>query len=405
MDLGISDKVKPILEEVKNFIDVEILPLEMEYHQEIGKGDRWTFTDRQTEILESLKSKAKARNLWNFFLTHWEGGYGLNTVEYAYIAEQTGRSFLAPEVFNCAAPDTGNMEVLARYCNEEQKEKWLTPLLNGEIRSAYAMTEPSVASSDATNIAMSCVADGDEWVLNGEKIWISGAGDPRCKILIVMCNTNPGGPRHAQHSQVLVPFDTPGVKNLRPMTVMNVDDAPHGHMHMRFTDVRVPKENMILGMGRGFEVAQGRLGPGRIHHCMRSIGLAEAALKLLCERSVSREAFGRPLAKLGGNVDIIADARINIEMTRLLCLKAAWLMDNMGTDAAQPFISMIKVAAPNMALKIIDEAMQMHGGIGISDDTPLAGWYGAQRTLRFADGPDAVHRMVIGRRELREYNK
>ena len=405
MDLGISDKVKPILEEVKNFIDVEILPLEMEYHQEIGKGDRWTFTDRQTEILESLKSKAKARNLWNFFLTHWEGGYGLNTVEYAYIAEQTGRSFLAPEVFNCAAPDTGNMEVLARYCNEEQKEKWLTPLLNGEIRSAYAMTEPSVASSDATNIAMSCVADGDEWVLNGEKIWLSGAGDPRCKILIVMCNTNPGGPRHAQHSQVLVPFDTPGVKNLRPMTVMNVDDAPHGHMHMRFTDVRVPKENMILGMGRGFEVAQGRLGPGRIHHCMRSIGLAEAALKLLCERSVSREAFGRPLAKLGGNVDIIADARINIEMTRLLCLKAAWLMDNMGTDAAQPFISMIKVAAPNMALKIIDEAMQMHGGIGISDDTPLAGWYGAQRTLRFADGPDAVHRMVIGRRELREYNK
>ena len=405
MDLGISDKVKPILEEVKNFIDVEILPLEMEYHQEIGKGDRWTFTDRQTEILESLKSKAKARNLLNFFLTNWEGVYGLNTVEYAYIAEQTGRSFLAPEVFNCAAPDTGNMEVLARYCTEEQKDKWLTPLLNGEIRSAYAMTEPSVASSDATNIAMSCVADGDEWVLNGEKIWISGAGDPRCKILIVMCNTNPGGPRHAQHSQVLVPFDTPGVKNLRPMTVMNVDDAPHGHMHMRFTDVRVPKENMILGMGRGFEVAQGRLGPGRIHHCMRSIGLAEAALKLLCERSVSREAFGRPLAKLGGNVDIIADARINIEMTRLLCLKAAWLMDNMGTDAAQPFISMIKVAAPNMALKIIDEAMQMHGGIGISDDTPLAGWYGAQRTLRFADGPDAVHRMVIGRRELREYNK
>ncbi|HAZ79178.1 MAG: acyl-CoA dehydrogenase family protein [Porticoccaceae bacterium] len=405
MDLGISDKVKPILEEVKNFIDIEILPLEDEYHREIATGDRWTFTDRQTEILETLKGKAKARNLWNFFLTHWEGGYGLNTVEYAYIAEETGRSMLAPEVFNCSAPDTGNMEVLARYCNEEQKAKWLTPLLNGEIRSAYAMTEPSVASSDATNIAMSCVEDGDEWVLNGEKIWISGAGDPRCKIMIVMCNTNPGGPRHSQHSQVLVPFDTPGVKNLRPMTVMNVDDAPHGHMHMRFTDVRVPKENMILGMGRGFEVAQGRLGPGRIHHCMRSIGLAEAALKLLCERSVSREAFGRPLAKLGGNVDIIADARINIEMTRLLCLKAAWLMDNMGTDAAQPFISMIKVAAPSMSLKVIDEAMQMHGGIGISSDTPLASWYGAQRTLRYADGPDAVHRMVIGRRELREYNK
>ena len=403
MDLGISDKLKPILEQVTQFIDNEILPLEHEYHAEIDKGDRWTFTERQTEILEGLKSKAKAQNLWNFFLTHYEGGHGLNTVEYAYIAEQTGRSHLAPEVFNCAAPDTGNMEVLARYCTEEQKETWLKPLLAGEIRSAYAMTEPDVASSDATNIAMSCVADGDEWVLNGEKIWISGAGDPRCKIMIVMCNTNPAAPRHARHSQVLVPFDTPGVKNLRPMQIFNIDDAPHGHMHMRFTDVRVPKENMILGEGRGFEVAQGRLGPGRIHHCMRSIGLAEAALKLMCERSLEREAFGRPLAKLGGNVDIIAQARIDIEMTRLLCLKAAWLMDNVGTDAAQPFISMIKVAAPNMALKIIDEAMQMHGGIGLSQDTPLAIWYGAQRTLRFADGPDSVHRMVIGRREIKQY--
>ena len=403
MDLGISARVEPILEEVKDFIDTEILPLEMEYHREVGKGSRWTFTDRQTEIIEGLKSKAKARNLWNFFLTHWKGGYGLNTLEYAYIAEETGRSFLAPEVFNCAAPDTGNMEVLARYCNDEQKEKWLKPLLNGEIRSAYAMTEPSVASSDASNISMSCIEDGDEWVLNGEKIWISGAGDPRCKIMIVMCNSNPDGPRHSQHSQVLVPFDTPGVKNLRPMTVMNVDDAPHGHMHMRFTDVRVPKENIILGIGRGFEVAQGRLGPGRIHHCMRSIGVAEAALRLLCKRAVTRKAFGRPLAKLGGNVDIIADARINIEMTRLLCLKAAWLMDNVGTDAAQPFISMIKVAAPTMTSRIIDEAIQMHGGIGLSQDSPLSIWYGAQRALRYADGPDAVHRMVIGRRELNKY--
>ena len=403
MDLGISDRVKPILEEVIQFIDNEILPLEAEYHAEVNKGDRWVFNERQTEILEGLKSKAKARNLWNFFLTHFEGGHGLNTVEYAYIAEQTGRSHLAPEVFNCAAPDTGNMEVLARYCNEEQKEKWLKPLLAGEIRSAYAMTEPDVASSDATNISMSCGADGDEWVLNGEKIWISGAGDPRCKIMIVMVCTNPDAPRHARQSQVLVPFDTPGVKNLRPMQIFNIDDAPHGHMHMRFTDVRVPKENMILGEGRGFEVAQGRLGPGRIHHCMRSIGLAEAALKLMCERSLEREAFGRPLAKLGGNVDIIAQARIDIEMTRLLCLKAAWLMDNVGTDAAQPFISMIKVAAPNMALKIIDEAMQMHGGLGLSQDTPLAIWYGHQRTLRFADGPDAVHRMVIGRREIKQY--
>ena len=403
MDLGPSDKVKPILEQVKAFIDNEILPVEREYHEEVDKGDRWQYTARQTEILEDLKKKARAKNLWNFFLTHWEGGYGLNTVEYSYIAEETGRSHLAPEVFNCSAPDTGNMEVLARYCSDEQKKKWLVPLLNGEIRSAYAMTEPGVASSDAKNISMSCVQDGNEWVLNGEKIWISGAGDPRCKILIVMCNTNPTGPRHSQHSQVLVPFETPGVKNLRPMTIMNVDDAPHGHMHMRFTDVRVPKENMILGEGRGFEVSQGRLGPGRIHHCMRSIGLAEAALKLLCERSVSREAFGKPLARLGGNIDIIADARINLEMTRLLCLKAAWMMDNVGTDAAQPFISMIKVAAPNMALKIIDEAMQMHGGIGLSSDTPLAIWYGGMRVLRFADGPDAVHRMVIGRRELAQY--
>ena len=403
MDLGISDKVKPILEEVKHFIDTEILPLEAEYHAEVAKGDRWTYTERQTEILESLKDQAKAKNLWNFFLTHFEGGHGLNTVEYAYIAEETGRSHLAPEVFNCAAPDTGNMEVLARYCTEEQKEMWLKPLLAGEIRSAYAMTEPDVASSDATNIALSCVADGDEWVLNGEKIWISGAGDPRCKILIVMVNTNPDAPRHSRHSQVLVPFDTPGVQNLRAMEIFNIDDAPHGHMHMRFTDVRVPKENMILGEGRGFEVAQGRLGPGRIHHCMRSIGLAEAALKLMTKRSLEREAFGRPLAKLGGNVDIIAQARIDIEMTRLLCLKAAWLMDNVGTDAAQPYISMIKVAAPSMALKIIDEAMQMYGGLGLSQDTPLAIWYGAQRTLRFADGPDAVHRMVIGRREFKQY--
>ena len=403
MDLGISEKLKPILEEVTQFIDIEILPLEQEYHAEVETGDRWAYTERQTEIIESLKAKAKAKNLWNFFLTHYEGGHGLNTVEYAYIAEQTGRSHLAPEVFNCAAPDTGNMEVLARYCNEEQKETWLKPLLAGEIRSAYAMTEPQVASSDATNIAMSCVADGDEWVLNGEKIWISGAGDPRCKIMIVMVNTNPDAPRHSRHSQVLVPFDTPGVKNLRPMQIFNIDDAPHGHMHMRFTDVRVPKENMILGEGRGFEVAQGRLGPGRIHHCMRSIGMAEAALKLMIERSLEREAFGRPLAKLGGNVDIIAQARIDIEMTRLLCLKAAWLMDNVGTDAAQPFISMIKVAAPNMALKILDEAMQMHGGLGLSQDTPLAIWYGGQRTLRFADGPDAVHRMVIGRREIKQY--
>ena len=405
MDLGVSDKLKPILQEVKQFIDGEILPMEHEYHEEIEKEDRWQFTSRQTEILEELKAKAKARNLWNFFLTHYEGGYGLSTVEYAYIAEETGRSHLAPEVFNCSAPDTGNMEVLSRYCTEEQKQKWLKPLLAGEIRSAYAMTEPAVASSDATNISMSCALEGDEWVLNGEKIWISGVGDPRCKIMIVMVNTDSNAPRKAQHSQVLVPKDTPGVKLIRPMTIFGRDDAPHGHFHMRFTNARVPKENMILGPGRGFEVAQGRLGPGRIHHCMRSIGVAETALKLLCERAESRKAFGRTLSKLGGNVDIIADARMDIEMVRLLCLKAAWLMDHEGVDAAQPFISMVKTRAPNMALKVIDEAMQMHGGLGVSQDTPLAVMYGAQRTLRFADGPDAVHRMVVTRRELNRYRQ
>lgn len=405
MDLGVSEKLKPILAEVKQFIDTEILPMEPEYHEEIEKEDRWHFTSRQTEILEELKSKAKSRNLWNFFLTHYDGGYGLNTVEYAYIAEETGRSHLAPEVFNCSAPDTGNMEVLSRYCSEDQQRKWLKPLLAGEIRSAYVMTEPGVASSDATNISMSCVLEGDEWVLNGEKIWISGVGDPRCEIMIVMVNTDPNAPRKAQHSQVLVPKDTPGVQLLRPMTIFGRDDAPHGHFHMRFTNVRVPKENMILGPGRGFEVAQGRLGPGRIHHCMRSIGVAETALKLLCERAESRKAFGRTLSKLGGNVDIIADARMDIEMVRLLCLKAAWLMDHEGVDAAQPFISMVKTKAPNMALKVIDEAMQMHGGLGVSQDTPLAVMYGAQRTLRFADGPDAVHRMVVARRELSRYRQ
>ena len=405
MDLGVSEKLQPILGEVKQFIDTEILPMEPEYHEEIEKEDRWHFTSRQTEILEELKSKAKSRNLWNFFLTHYDGGYGLNTVEYAYIAEETGRSHLAPEVFNCSAPDTGNMEVLSRYCSEEQQRKWLKPLLAGEIRSAYVMTEPGVASSDATNISMSCVLEGDEWVLNGEKIWISGVGDPRCEIMIVMVNTDPNAPRKAQHSQVLVPKDTPGVQLLRPMTIFGRDDAPHGHFHMRFTNVRVPKENMILGPGRGFEVAQGRLGPGRIHHCMRSIGVAETALKLLCERAESRKAFGRTLSKLGGNVDIIADARMDIEMVRLLCLKAAWLMDHEGVDAAQPFISMVKTKAPNMALKVIDEAMQMHGGLGVSQDTPLAVMYGAQRTLRFADGPDAVHRMVVARRELSRYRQ
>ncbi|MBK6280213.1 MAG: acyl-CoA dehydrogenase family protein [Gammaproteobacteria bacterium] len=403
MDIGISARLRPILDEVRGFIDSEILPLEHEFLAGIDTGDRWAFTPRQIEILEGLKTRARSRGLWNFFLTEHDGGHGLTTVEYAYIAEETGKSHLAPEVFNCSAPDTGNMEVLARYGTPEQQEQWLKPLLAGEIRSAYVMTEPDSASSDATNISMSAVPDGDEWVLNGEKIWISGAGDPRCRILIVMVKSNPGAPRHAQHSQILVPMDTPGVEVLRPMLVFATDDAPHGHMHMRFTDVRVPKANIIAGEGRGFEVAQGRLGPGRIHHCMRAIGMAEKALELMCRRGLSRTAFGKPLVKLGGNYDIIANARMDIEMARLLCLKTAWMMDTEGVQQSQHWISMIKTVAPTVALKVIDEAIQMHGGLGISQDTPLAGMYMGARTLRFADGPDAVHRMVVARRELARF--
>ena len=400
MDIGISARLRPILDEVKRFIDTGILPLEREFLAEIASGDRWAFTPRQIEILEGLKARARSLGLWNFFLTEHDGGHGLTTVEYAYIAEETGKSHLAPEVFNCSAPDTGNMEVLARYGTPAQQEQWLKPLLAGEIRSAYVMTEPDSASSDATNISMSAVPDGDDWVLNGEKSWISGAGDPRCRILIVMVRSSPGAARHAQHSQILVPMDTPGVEVLRPMLVFSTDDAPHGHMHMRFTNVRVPKANIIAGEGRGFEVAQGRLGPGRIHHCMRAIGMAEKALELMCRRGLSRTAFGKPLVKLGGNYDIIANARMDIEMARLLCLKTAWMMDTEGVQQSQHWISMIKTVAPTVALKVIDEAIQMHGGLGVSQDTPLAGMYMGARTLRFADGPDAVHRMVVARHEL-----
>ena len=404
MDLGLSDKCAELKERIKNFINDEVMHLEEEYISEIGKdGDRWAYTDRMSEILESLKAKAKAANLWNFWLTDSDRGYGLTTVEYAYLAEEMGRSHLAAEVFNCSAPDTGNMEVLERYGSEEHKQKYLTRLLAGEIRSAYVMTEPDVASSDATNISLPGTLEGDEWVLNGEKYWASGAGDPRCEIFIVMCKTEPDADRHNSHSMILVPRNTPGVEILRPMMVFGHDDAPHGHMHIRFNNVRVPKDNIIAGRGRGFEVAQGRLGPGRIHHCMRSIGAAERALDLLCTRATTREAFGRPLAKLGANYDIIAECRIEIEMARLLCLKAAHMMDTVGVREAQPWISKIKVVAPRMALKVIDESMQMHGGAGISQDFPLAAMYTAQRTLRFADGPDAVHRMVIARKELKPY--
>ena len=403
MDLGVSDKIRPILEQVKTFIDQDVLPVEKEYYDEIDVGDRWQWTDRQTEILGGLKAKAKEQGLWNFFLTEGESGYGLTTVEYAHLAEEMGRSHLAAECFNCSAPDTGNMEVLEKYGSEAQKAQWLEPLLNGEIRSAFAMTEPNVASSDATNISTSAVLEGDEWVINGEKHYISGAGDPRCKILITMVKTDPEAAKHLQQSQILVPMDTPGVEVIRPMNVFSMDDAPHGHMHMKFNNVRVPESNMILGAGRGFEISQGRLGPGRIHHCMRAVGAAERALQLLCERALSRTAFGKPLARLGGNIDIIANARMDIEMARLLTLKTAWMMDTVDAKEARIWISMIKTAVPNISIRIVDEAIQMFGALGISQDTPLAGMYMSQRTLRLADGPDAVHRMVVGRQELRKY--
>ncbi len=407
MDLGMSERVKPLVEKVRKMMQEEIMAADVEYHHEVGKaGDRFKFTDRQNEIREGLKAKAKKAGLWNFWLTDSEEGYGLSTVEYAYLAEEMGYCSLGPEIFNCSAPDTGNMEVLERYGTDEHKEKWLKPLLEGEIRSAFLMTEPDVASSDATNLEFSAVKDGDEWVFNGEKYWSSGAGDPRCAVYILMARTAPrdgDASRHQQHSMFVVPADLPGITKLRAMEVFGNDDAPHGHLHMRFENVRVPADALLIGEGRGFEVSQGRLGPGRIHHCMRSVGQAERALKLMCERSLSRTAFGRPLAKLGQNYDIIAECRIEIEQARLLCLKAAWMMDQGDARAAAPWISQIKVAAPNMALKVIDEAMQMHGGVGVSQDTPLAAMYAQQRTLRFADGPDAVHRMQVARKELRAY--
>jgi acyl-CoA dehydrogenase len=406
MDLGVTDRVRPLIEQVRRMVETEIAPLDAEYHEEVGKhpsGNRFLHTDRQIEILEGLKSNAKERGLWNFWLTDSERGFGLTTVEYAYLAEEMGKVGIAAEVFNCNAPDTGNMEVLERYGTQAHKNLWLKPLLTGDIRSAYLMTEPDEASSDATNIALSAVKDGDEWVLNGEKWWASGAGDSRCKLYIVMARTDPDAHKHSRHSMFLIPADADGLEVLRPMHVFNTDDAPHGHMHIRFTNVRVPEADLVLGRGRGFEVAQGRLGPGRIHHCMRAIGQAERALELLCKRALSREAFGKKLADLGANHDIIANARMEIEMARLLCLKAAWMMDTQGTRAAQPWISKIKVIAPLMALKVVDEAMQVHGAAGISQDFPLASMWAHLRTLRFADGPDAVHRRQVARVELRKY--
>jgi acyl-CoA dehydrogenase len=405
MDLGVTDKVRPLIAAVRAMVRDEIIPLEGEYDSEIGKaGDRFVYTARMTEIMEGLKAKARDKGLWNFWLTASDKGYGLSTVEYAYLAEEMGWSVIASEVFNCSAPDTGNMEVVERYGSAEHKARWLPGLLAGQTRSAYLMTEPGVASSDATNIAMEAKLDGGEWVLNGEKWWSSGAGDPRCALYVTMAVTDPDAARHARHSMFFVPADAKGITKLRAMQVYGHDDAPHGHLHIRFDNVRVPADALILGRGKGFEIAQGRLGPGRIHHCMRAIGQAERALEAMCRRSVSREAFGQKLAQLGANRDIIAEARMNIEMARLLCLKAAWAMDTMGNRAAAPLISQIKVVAPRMALEVIDQAVQMHGAAGVSQDFPLARMWTAVRTLRLADGPDAVHRRVISKAELKRYS-
>ncbi len=403
-DLRMSEASAPLYEHVKRFIAETVTPMQDEFRK-LGEGnqDRWNFAPGQLDVLEVAKNKAKAEGLWNFFLPDAETGVGLNNLDYAYIAAELGKAPMASEVMNCSAPDTGNMEVLERVGTHEQKERWLKPLLNGEIRSAYAMTEPNVASSDAKNVATSAVLDGNEWVINGEKFYISGAGDPRCKIMITMVRTSPNAPTHQQQSQILVPIDTPGVHILGPMHVFGQDHAPRGHMHIKFDNVRVPKDNILLGEGRGFEISQVRLGPGRIHHCMRTIGKAEAALDMMVTRGVSREAFGRKLAYLGGNVEIISRARIEIESMRLMVLKAAKAMDVLGNREARVWVSMVKAMVPERACKIIDQAMQIHGATGISQWTPLAGLYADVRHLRFADGPDEVHHMVVGRNEIRQY--
>ncbi|MGH6989774.1 MAG: acyl-CoA dehydrogenase family protein [Stellaceae bacterium] len=401
MDFAYSDKVKALEEKLGRFMDEHVYPNERAYDDGIAPERRW----EPRPIVEELKPKARAAGLWNLFLPESKDGAGLSNLEYAPLCEIMGRVHWAPEIFNCSAPDTGNMEVLARYGTEEQKKQWLAPLLAGKIRSGFAMTEPAVASSDATNIESSIRRDGDRYVINGRKWWTSGAPDSRCKILIFMGKTAPGNPdKYKQQSMILVPKDTPGVKILRWLPVFGYDDAPHGHAEVDFVDVRVPATNMLLGEGRGFEIAQGRLGPGRIHHCMRTIGQAEYALEKMCKRVKSRVAFGRPIAEQTVTLERIAEARIAIEQCRLLTLKAAYLMDTVGNKAARAEIAMIKVAAPNMLCQIVDWAIQAHGAGGVSDDFGLARAYAHARTLRLADGPDEVHRNQIGRLELRKYN-
>ncbi len=404
MDFAYTDKVKAMQAKLIAFMDEHIYPNEYRFHQEVlenrRKGNPWV----PTKIVEELKPKARAAGLWNLFLPHSKRApEGLSNLEYAPLCEIMGRVSFAGEVFNCSAPDTGNMETIERYGSEEHKRTWLEPLLRGEMRSAFLMTEPDVASSDATNIRCSIEKQGNEYVINGRKWWSSGAGDPRCKLFIVMGRTNPEAPRHSQQSMILVPSDTAGVRVLRSLSVFGYDDAPHGHMEIELKNVRVPASNILLGEGRGFEIAQGRLGPGRIHHCMRQIGVAERALELMCKRSLSRVAFGRTIAEQGVTRERIAQARIMIDSTRWLVLNAAYMMDTVGNKVAKAEIAMIKVLAPNMALQVLDWAMQAHGGAGVSDDFPLAAMYAHSRTLRFADGPDEVHRNAIAKLELAKH--
>jgi acyl-CoA dehydrogenase len=400
--LGMSKEARPLFDAVKRHIADNVVPIVDEFYR-LGEGrvNRWCWAPGQLELLETAKDKAKASGLWNFFLPGSEIGRGLTNLDYAYIAAELGKVHLASETLNCSAPDTGNMEVLERVGTSEQKRQWLEPLLAGKIRSAYAMTEPNVASSDAKNIRTRAMLEGDEWVINGEKYYISGAGDPRCKILIVMVQTSPDAPAHLQQSQILVPLDTPGLTILGGMEVFGEDHAPYGHMHLKFENVRVPAENILLGEGRGFEISQLRLGPGRIHHCMRTIGKAEIALDLMVRRGLARTAFGKPVIELGKNLELVSRARIDIEAMRLMVLKAAKAMDVLGNREARVWVSMVKAMVPERACQIIDQAIQIHGATGVSQWSPLARLYADVRHLRFADGPDEVHHMVVGRAETR----
>tara|TARA_R110001606_G_scaffold1937_16_gene7918 strand:+ start:39860 stop:41110 length:1251 start_codon:yes stop_codon:yes gene_type:complete len=405
-NLAMSEDARPLLDALAKHMRDNVDPITEEFHR-LGEGraERFSYAPGQLELLQTAKDKAKASGLWNFFLPNAETGEGLSNLDYAYIAFQLGKNPLASQTLNCSAPDTGNMEVLERVGTPEQKEKWLKPLLAGEIRSCFGMTEPHVASSDARNIETSAVLDGDDWVINGEKYYISGAGDPRCKIMICMVKTSPDAQPFRQQSQILVPMDTPGVQVVGPMRVFGHDHAPHGHMHIKLDNVRVPKENILWGEGRGFEISQLRLGPGRIHHCMRSIGAAEKALDLILERGMNREAFGKKIIDLGKNMEIVSRARIEIEAMRMIVLKAAKAMDVMGNKEARIWVSMAKAMVPEKCCQIIDQAIQIHGATGVSHWSPLSEMYMQQRTLRLADGPDEVHHNVVARNEVNRYRQ